>query len=101
MHCMVVPSVDEQTTEFSPGGVLQLGQGLRMNGSTSELTAGRIVSRADGSVGTIRCSPAGEWGKSSIAFYRNSNGLAPAAGDRWVMGQGIGVLDRGFGIETN
>jgi hypothetical protein len=36
MHCMVVPSVDGQTTEFSPGGgVLQLGQGLRMNGGTS------------------------------------------------------------------
>ena len=79
-----------------------MGQGLILNGGTSELTAGRIASRGDGSGGTIRCAPAGDTGECSIAFYRNGNGAIGATGDQWVMGQGSwGSGDRGFGLGCN
>jgi hypothetical protein len=74
-----------------------------MNGGTSELTAGRIVSRAEGGGGTIRCSPAGETGESSIGFYRNGGGtIGTTPGNQWVIGQGSwNVGDRSFAIGAN
>jgi hypothetical protein len=104
MHTLVVPSVIGQSTQFSPGGgVLQLGQGLRMDGTSGDLTAGRIVSRAEGGGGTIRCSPAGETGESSIGFYRNGGGtIGTIPGNQWVIGQGSwNVGDRSFAIGAN
>jgi hypothetical protein len=87
--------------------ILQLGSveanRITLDGTSGNLTAGRIASRGDGSGGTIRCAPAGNTGESSIAFYRNGNGtVSSAAGDQWVIGQGsYGAGDRGFGIGCN
>jgi hypothetical protein len=87
--------------------ILQLGSAeatrITLDGSSGNLTAGRITSRADGSAGTIRCSPpVGNTGESTIGFYRNGGGTIGAAGDQWLVGQGSwGVGDRGFGIGCN
>jgi hypothetical protein len=68
--------------------------------STGEVTvSGRLISKADGSYGTIRCFPIAANGESSIGLYRNSNADVSVAGDFWAVGHNAyGPGDRNFGI---
>ena len=64
-----------------------------------DTSAGRIVARASGSAGTVRCAPNTADGESSIGFYRNGNSSVSLTGDFWAIGHNAyGPGDRSFGI---
>jgi hypothetical protein len=95
------------------GNTLQLGRGaskIVLDGGTGNVTipgdtsAGRIVSRASGSFGTVRCVPNATFGESSIGFYRNGDlsVSTTVAGEFWAVGHhAYGPGDRHFGIGWN
>ena len=67
-----------------------------------ELNTARIIAKASGAFGTIRCYPSATFGESSIGFYRNNNGNLQQSGDFWAVGhQAYNALDRNFGIGCN
>ena len=79
-------SMDE--TDAPQTNVLQLGSTgasrITLGGTSGNLTAGRIVSRVDGSYGNIRCvPPAGSTGQSAVGFFRNGGGTIGVPGDFW------------------
>ena len=73
--------------------ILQLGSveatSITLDGTSGNLTAGRIVSRVDGSYGNVRFVPTGDTGQSAVGFFRNGGGTSDVPGDFWGVGQGV------------
>ena len=92
--------------------VQQLGRGaskIILDGSTGNATipgdasTGRVVSRASGSFGTVRCVPNTTFGESSAGFYKNGDlSVSTTIAGFWAVGHhAYGPGDRHFGIGCN
>ena len=68
--------------------------------TSGDLTAnGRVIARANGSCGTIRCVPNTTTGESAVGFYRNGDSSVQLSGDFWAVGHNAyGPGEGSFGI---